>query len=124
MSFHEIESFLETYFDVLQNQDIDSFDKVFHPECVLYSAQDGVTVVRPRAEYRAMVQGRESPEKGGFPRLDEIIMIDIMSSDMAMVKVRLRLFNNTMVDYLNLLRIDGKWTIVAKLFHRAQTHAE
>lgn len=121
MILNEIQSMLKDYFDVLQTQDLNKFDKVFHPGCVLYSAQDGAVVVRPFDEYRAMVQGRESPQLRGFPRLDEVIMVDIMSQEMAMVKVRLRLYDNIMVDYLNLLKIKGKWTIVAKLFHRAET---
>ncbi|MNF19128.1 putative lumazine-binding protein [compost metagenome] len=45
-------------------------------------------------------------------------MIDVMSPEMAMVKVRLRLFDNVMVDYLNVMKVDGRWMIVAKLFHK------
>ena len=36
MVIDEIRSFLGLYFDVLQNQDLDLFDKVFHKDCVLY----------------------------------------------------------------------------------------
>lgn len=32
---------LDDYFDVLYSQDMDLFDKVFHHDCVLYSAQGG-----------------------------------------------------------------------------------
>ncbi|MFJ9452338.1 nuclear transport factor 2 family protein [Herbaspirillum sp. NPDC101397] len=123
MPVAEIQSFLKEYFDVLQSQDIEQFDRVFHRGCVLYSAQDGVVVVRPFDEYRKMVQGRESPQSRGFGRADQILMIDVLSPDMALAKVRLRLFDNIMEDYLNLLRVDGKWTIAAKLFHRAETLA-
>ena len=123
MPVAEIQSFLKEYFDVLQSQDIVQFDRVFHRGCVLYSAQDGAVVVRPFDEYRKMVQGRESPQSRGFARADQILMIDVLSPDMALAKVRLRLFDNIMEDYLNLLRVDGKWTIVAKLFHRAETLA-
>jgi len=35
--------------------------------------------------------------------------------------VRLRLFDNIMMDYLNLLKVDGHWSIVAKIFYRAET---
>ncbi|HDR9512258.1 hypothetical protein C5615_38645 [Burkholderia cepacia] len=119
MEVNEILSFLKKYFDVLQNQDLALFDRVFHRDCVLYSQQDGVTIVRPLPEYRKMVEGRKSPQEGGFARHDEIVMIDMLSSDMALAKVRLRLFDNIMVDYLNLMKIDGRWQIVAKLFHRA-----
>ena len=64
----EIRNFLKDYFDVLQNQDMALFDKVFHKDCVLYSSQDGQTVVRPYKAYREMVQGRASPESVKAPR--------------------------------------------------------
>jgi len=121
MAINEIQTLLKDYFDVLQTQDLNKFDQVFHPGSVLYSAQDGQLTVRPFAEYRAMVQGRQSPQGGGFARLDEVLMIDVMSPEMAMVKVRLRLFDNIMVDYLNLMKVDGRWTIFSKLFHKAGT---
>lgn len=115
----EIQAFLNDYFSVLQTQDLNKFDQVFHRGCVLYSAQNSTVVVRPFDEYRAMVQGRQSLQEGGFPQLDEVLMIDVMSPEMAIVKVRLRLFNNVMVDYLNLMIVDGRWMIFAKLFHKA-----
>ena len=115
----EIQAFLNDYFSVLQTQDLNKFDQVFHRGCVLYSAQNSSVVVRPFDEYRAMVQGRKSPQEGSFPQLDEVLMIDVMSPEMAIVKVRLRLFNNVMVDYLNLMKVDGRWMIFAKLFHKA-----
>ena len=116
---NEIQSFLKNYFDVLQTQDLNLFERVFHRGCVLYSAQDSTVIVRSFDEYRAMVQGRQSPQEGGFPQLDEVLMIDVMSAEMAIVKVRLRLVNNVMVDYLNLMKVDGHWMIVAKHFHKA-----
>jgi hypothetical protein len=51
----EIRAFLDMYFDVLQNQDVALFDHVFHRNCVLYSQQDGMTVVRSLPEYRGIV---------------------------------------------------------------------
>lgn len=115
----EIQAFLKDYFNVLQTQDLNKFDQVFHRGCVLYSAQNSAVVVRSFDEYRTMVQGRKAPQEGGFPQLDEVLMIDVMSAEMAIVKVRLRLFNNIMVDYLNLMKVDGRWMIFAKLFHKA-----
>ncbi|RMP62765.1 hypothetical protein ALQ18_03290 [Pseudomonas marginalis pv. marginalis] len=120
----EIQAFLKDYFNVLQTQNLSTFDKVFHRGCVLYSAQNAQVVVRPFAEYRSMVQGRKSPQEGGFPQLDEVLMIDVMSAEMAIVKVRLRLFNNVMVDYLNLMKVEGRWMIFAKLFHKAGEAAD
>ncbi|BBJ69875.1 MULTISPECIES: nuclear transport factor 2 family protein [Enterobacter] len=120
MVIKEIQEFLGSYFDVLQHQDLSLFDRVFHRDCVLYSQQQGNTIVRPLSEYRKMVKGRKSPEEGGFPRSDEVLMIDVLASDMALAKVRLRLFDNIMIDYLNLMKVDGQWQIVSKLFYRVE----
>ena len=115
----EIREFLSTYFEVLQTQDMALFDSVFHKDCVLYSQQDGALVVRPYAAYRAMVQGRASPASTGSPRSEEVLALDILSPTMAMVKVRLRLFNHIMEDHLNLMKHEGRWMIYAKHFTRA-----
>ncbi|QXQ18467.1 nuclear transport factor 2 family protein [Pseudomonas tolaasii] len=115
----EIQAFLKDYFSVLQTQDLKAFDQVFHRGCMLYSAQNADVVVRPFDEYRTMVEGRQSPQESGFPQLDEVLMIDVMSPQIAIAKVRLRLFNNVMVDYLNLMKVEGRWMIFAKLFHKA-----
>ena len=119
MVFDEIRTLLANYFNVLQNQELELFDRVFHKSCVLYSQQDGKTIVRPYAEYRAMIAARTAPAIHGSRRHDEILVIDLLSDEMAMVKVRLRLFDNTMVDHLNLMKVDGNWMIFAKHFHRA-----
>jgi hypothetical protein len=118
MMTDEIRAFLNDYFDVLQNQDMSLFDRVFHADCVLYSTQDGQTVVRPYKVYRDMVQGRASPESVEAPRQDTILMLDVLSDEMALAKVQLRLFDNIMVDYLNLMKVQGRWTVVAKHFWR------
>lgn len=116
-----IEEMLQDYFDVLYTQNMDLFDRVFHPSAVLYSAQDGVVVVRPREEYRELMRARRSPEQNRAPRNDAVLTIDTLSPEMAMAKVRLRLNDNIMVDYLNLLLVEGRWMIVAKLYHREET---
>lgn len=118
MLIDEIRAFLSDYFDVLQTQDMALFDRVFSPDCVLYSEQDGALVVRPYAAYRTMVQGREAPALGHFPRSEELLMLDVLSPTMVTVKVRLRLFNNIMEDHLNLMKHEGRWMVYAKHFYR------
>lgn len=119
MLIDELRAFLNDYFEVLQTQDMALFDRVFHKDCVLYSAQDGQCVVRPCAVYREMVQARKSPAEGGYPRDEQVLMMDVLSPAMATVKVRLRLFDNIMEDHLNLMCHEGRWMIYAKHFTRA-----
>ena len=118
MLIDELRPFLADYFEVLQTQDMALFDRIFHKDCVLYSEQDDQLVVRPFAAYREMVQGRQAPAEGGFPRDEEVLMVDRLSASMAVVKVRLRLFDNIMEDHLNLMRHEGRWMIFAKHFFR------
>jgi hypothetical protein len=118
MCIDEIRLFLKNYFDVLQSQDMALFDQVFHPACVLYSAQNGEVVVRPYGVYKDMVKGRASPASKNSPRDDHILMIDLLSDEMAMAKVQLRLFDSIMIDHLNLMKINGQWIIMAKHFSR------
>lgn len=119
MLIDEIRLFLSDYFDALHTQDLTVFDRVFHPACVLYAEQDGVLTVRPLPEYRRMVAGRAAPAALGQPRREEVLAMDVLSPTMAMVKVRLRLFDNIMEDHLNLMKHDGRWMVYAKHFHRA-----
>ena len=112
----EVQSLLNQYFDALYTQDLTVFDQVFHKDSVLYNAQDGNTVVRPIAEYREVVKNRKSPKEMGGPRNDNVVLIDFLSAEMAMVKVRLRLYDNIMDDYLNLIKSKGRWQIAAKMW--------
>lgn len=119
MLIYDLRAFLADYFEVLQTQDMALFDRVFHKDCVLFSQQDGQLVVRPFAGYREMVQGRQSPASGAFPRDEQVLMMDLLSPTMAMVKVRLRLFDSIMEDHLNLMHHEGRWMIYAKHFTKA-----
>ena len=121
MLMNEIQAFLNDYFEVLQTQDMALFDRVFHPSAVLYSAQDGALVVRHVPAYRENEQQRQSPQSKGSPRQEEVLMVDLLSPTMAVVKVRLRLFDNIMEDHLNLMKHDGRWMIYAKHYYRAAT---
>ena len=109
---------LDNYFDVIHEQDLNLFDQVFHKDCCLYSAQTGELVLRPFALYREQVSGRKSPKELGNPRKDEILSVDMISPTMASAKVQLQMFDGIMQDYLNLVKIDGKWWIVAKLYEQ------
>jgi hypothetical protein len=109
---------LDDYFEVIHVQDMQLFDKVFHKDCTLYSTQDGELVLRPYALYREQVANRKSPKELGNPRKDEILEIDQISDSTAWAKVQLFQFGGIMQDYLNFLKIDGKWWIIAKLYQK------
>jgi hypothetical protein len=113
-----IEEMLSDYFDAMHTQDMVKFDRVFHKDVVLYSAQTGELNIRPYVVYREAVVNRESPQSKGEARNDKIIMIDEISGTAALAKVQLEMFGGVMQDYLSLIHIDGRWQIISKVWER------
>jgi hypothetical protein len=113
-----IQKLMYDYFEVMHHQDMELFDKVFHKDCCLYSAQGGEISLRPYAVYREAVAARQSPASLGNPRKDEILDFDQISDTLAWVKPQLQMFGGIMQDYLNLVYIDGQWWILAKMWEK------
>lgn len=113
-----IQQFIQDYFDVMHFQDMDLFDRVFHTECVLYSAQTGELNIRPYSVYREAVANRQSPAELGNARDDRVLMFDQVSPTLALVKPQLQMFGGVMQDYLNLVFLDGQWWIISKLWEK------
>lgn len=109
---------LDDYFEVIHAQDMDLFDRVFHKDCCLYSAQGGELVLRPYATYREQVANRKSPKELGNARRDEILLVDQISPTLALAKVQLEMFGGVMQDYLNLVQLDGQWWVMAKMYEK------
>ena len=113
-----IQKLMDDYFEVMHHQDMELFDKVFHKDCCLYSAQGGEISLRPYAIYREAVAARQSPASLGNPRKDEILDFDQISDTLAWVKPQLQMFGGIMQDYLNLVFLDGQWWIMAKMWEK------
>lgn len=113
-----IKQLIADYFEVLHFQDMQLFDKVFHKDCVLYSAQSGENNIRPYAIYREAVANRQSPAELGNARNDQVLMFDQVSPTLALVKPQLQMFGGIMQDYLNIVFLDGQWWVMAKMWEK------
>jgi hypothetical protein len=109
---------MDDYFDVMHFQDMTVFDKVFHKDCVLYSAQTGELSIRPYLIYREAVANRKSPNELGESRNEKVLMVDQISPTLALVKPQLTMFGGLMQDYLNIVHMDGQWWIISKMWER------
>lgn len=89
--------------------------KVFHPEAKLFWINEGKFTQRTSEEYIAGSPGRPAPDEAQRKRTIE--MIDI-TGDAAVVKLVLDYPNAKLTDYMSLLKIDGEWRIVNKIFTR------
>ncbi|TCU30858.1 putative lumazine-binding protein [Rhizobium azibense] len=52
---------IQTYFDALYACDLSLFDRIFHPACSLFDADEGAVAVDPIADYRQVIAKRKLP---------------------------------------------------------------
>ena len=116
----EIEALLARYFDALYQSDAKSLGELMHPAAIYASASERPLLHRTMDEYLPIVAAREAPALRGEPRRDHIEMIDFASDETALAKVRCSIGKRDFVDYLSLVRTDGHWRIIAKIFHFTQ----
>ena len=62
------------------------------------------------------MDGRASPASQGLARADRIISIDMSDETTAIAKLNCAVPPRYFTDYLTLLKLDGRWQIVAKSF--------
>ena len=111
-----IEQTVQTYLDGLYEGDADKLASVFHDTSALTYEQDGKLVVLPREQWLKAVRERPKPKDRGLPRDDVILMVDQSGPTTAFVKVKCQIPPRFFTDYLNLLKIDGRWVVAQKVF--------
>jgi 4-oxalocrotonate tautomerase len=114
--YAEIAQALQLYFDGFYDGDVARLRRIFHPACHLSHANDGKLAHDDMETVYARVAGRASPAKNGEARRDVILGIDLSSPTSALARVQIAIGPRLFTDYLNLLKIDGEWRIIAKVF--------
>lgn len=111
-----VEQTIQTYFDGLYEGDVDKLAQVFHPSSALTWEQEGVLQVLTRDEWLKVVRERPSPKSKQLARDDGILLLDHSSPTTAFVKVKCQIPPRHFTDYLSLIRLDGRWQIVQKVY--------
>ena len=86
---------------------------VFHPEAKLFWMRDDTLNTRTSADYIAGSPGKPADDEA--QRRREIAMVDV-TGDAAVGKIVLDYPSALITDYMSLLKIDGEWKIVNKIF--------
>ena len=107
---------VQTYLDGLYEGDIAKLGTAFHPTSALTYAVDGELKIMPRADWFAAVQNRASPKAAGLPREDHVLTIDLIGPAMAHVKLKCAIPPRYFTDILSLLKVEGHWQVVQKVF--------
>ena len=90
--------------------------RAFHDDLMLYFVRDGALTGRSAADYVAGFSGQPAGDEAQRRRW--IAMVDV-SGTAAVAKVVLDYPSATITDYFTLLKVDGEWTIMNKVFHSA-----
>lgn len=113
----EVVRALDDYFDGLYHSDSARLRRVFHPAAQYACATDGHLLLRTMDEYLPIVDARPSPASRGEPRRDRIVSIEFAGPVTAFARVECAIAPKAFVDFLFLVRLDGRWQIIAKVFH-------
>jgi Putative lumazine-binding len=117
----ELTEAIQKYFDLMYDCNIANFDGVFSPTAQLHGNRDGKMVCWPAAEYKAVLEARQSPLSLGSPRQDSVLLMDIGSASHAFAKVEVRIHAGIYHDYLTYHKIGGHWLITSKGYHLMRT---
>jgi hypothetical protein len=116
-AFQSLLDAVERYFDLMFDNDVSRFDRVFAPSAQLHGLRDGNVRLLSAQEYQNALSDRPSPKSSNAPRHQEILLVDFASPTQAVVKVRVRIGPTLYLDYLAYHRIDDAWLVTAKSFH-------
>jgi len=111
-----IEQTIQTYFDGLYDGDADQLAGIFHEAAALTFEQDGRITVLPLAQWLKAVRERPAPRAKGLARDDAVLWLDQSGPTTAFVKVKCQMPPRYFTDYLSLLKADGRWLVVQKVF--------
>ncbi|MCP4645435.1 MAG: nuclear transport factor 2 family protein [bacterium] len=112
-----IREVVQLYFDGIIKYDEQALRKAFHADAnVIGTTKEGKADWEPFQEWVVYTRG-DAPDPTG--RNNRIVSIEV-TGRAAIAKTDLDWPHVHYVDYLSLLRIDGQWKIVNKIWHRAE----
>lgn len=106
-----IKALLQDYFDGLYEGDVEKLRNIFHDDAWL----KGNNYRKSRDEWLTAVATRANPKDEGLDYGFKVISLDVVDNQ-AMAKVDVPLLAAHFIDFLGLLKEDGTWKIVNKMY--------
>lgn len=110
-NFIAVMHIVSEYFHGLYHGDVKRLRKIFHHDAYLKAPN----LRRCLEEWLLAVEQRASPESLAQDFKCRLLSIEIIK-DQAMVKLECPLFEHSYVDFLGLLKENGQWLIVNKMY--------
>jgi Putative lumazine-binding len=115
--FAGVAAVVATYFEGLYHSDTDRLRQVFHPLAQYVCVTDGTLLYRDMETYFPVVDARPSPASRGEVRRDEILSVEFAGPVTVRVALRCAIGTRLCTDFLTLIRLDGRWQVISKVFH-------
>lgn len=115
--FEAVAAVLQDYFDGLHHSDTQRLRRVFHPRALYACATDGTLLALNMDDYFPIVDRRASPASRGEARTDRILAIEFAGPVTALARVTCSILPKHFIDLLTLVKLEGRWQIIAKVFH-------
>ncbi|MCL2427251.1 MAG: nuclear transport factor 2 family protein [Oscillospiraceae bacterium] len=116
----QIEEILNRYFNAFYEVDTKELSSLIHEAAHFYSHDENGNLEDIDKDTFVEIISSFSPNSEilGFVRCDEILAIDLISNDVAVARVRLCFNTSVCTDIINLIRLDGEWSIISVLDSR------
>ncbi len=115
--FSAIAGLLDSYYDGLYHCDSEGLRQVLHPAAIYACASDGKLLTYDMATYFAIVAQRQSAASLGLAKSSRIVRIEFAGPVTAWVHFECVIPPRRFDDRLTLVKLDGRWQIIAKVFH-------
>jgi 4-oxalocrotonate tautomerase len=115
--FADVAKALEPYFDGLYESNTRKLAQIFHAKAIYATATSGELLRLDMEEYFKVVDKRPSPASRNEPRRDAIASIEFAGPVTALVRLHCAIGPRYFTDLLTLIHLDGRWQIIAKVFH-------
>jgi hypothetical protein len=108
---------LDLYLKGQATGDGEYYRRAFHPDAKIQGNRDGKLVSRTREEFAAGAGGQPAADEAQRKR--RIVSVDVVD-DAAFAKLELDYPKVKFTDYMTLLKVDGEWKIMSKVYHGEQ----
>jgi hypothetical protein len=108
---------LELYLKGHATGDGEYFRRAFHPDAKIQGNREGKLYSRTREEFAAGAPGKPADDEALRKR--RIVSVDVVD-DAAFAKIELDYPKVKFTDYMTLLKVDGEWRIMSKVYHADQ----
>lgn len=108
---------LKKYYDALYRSDTALLSQVFHSSAQYFTASGGELLHLDMKTYFPIVEQRISPQSSGEAYGFLIDSIEFVGDVTAIARMCSSMFSKNFIDLLALIKIDGKWQIISKVFH-------